>query len=245
MEDVYNLTTLRKPAKPRSRDLQDTNAPAIGGGAVTTVESGAAYMPDTTTTTANHARTADTATSATNANHAQTADAATTAQRARTADTAKSATSAQRAEKSATAEALQTANFNAGASGARVADDGSAEFETLTVRGFIKAAEYLINRIKKGNIVKRRILFFDGQIQRIQKLKRSLDAFGFVQKNIRKFVLISIKLIDIFAYNTYFNIIEIILGINRQINKNMFEDKLCSGNSVNSDWLIMMKLNIR
>lgn len=127
MEDVYNLTTLRKPAKPRSRDLQDTNAPAIGGGAVTTVESGAAYMPDTATTTANHARTAD------------------TANKARIADTA---TTAQRAEKSATAEALQTANFNAGASGARVADDGSAEFETLTVRGFIKAAEYLINRIK-------------------------------------------------------------------------------------------------
>lgn len=127
MEDVYNLTTLRKPAKPRSRDLQDTNAPAIGGGAVTTVESGAAYMPDTATTTANYARIADTA------NKAKTADTATTA---------------QRAEKSATAEALQTANFNAGASGARVADDGSAEFETLTVRGFIKAAEYLINRIQ-------------------------------------------------------------------------------------------------
>ena len=127
MEDVYNLTTLRKPAKPRSRDLQDTNAPAIGGGAVMTVESGAAYMPDTATTTANHARIADTA------NKAKTADTATTA---------------QRAEKSATAEALQTANFNAGASGARVADDGSAEFETLTVRGFIKAAEYVINRIK-------------------------------------------------------------------------------------------------
>lgn len=122
MEDVYNLTTLRKPAKPRSRDLQDTNAPATGGGAVMTVGGGAAYMPDTAT--------------ATNANHA------------RTADTATSATTAQRAEKSATAEALQTANFNAGASGARVADDGSAEFETLTVRGFIKAAEYVINRIK-------------------------------------------------------------------------------------------------
>ena len=121
MEDVYNLTTLRKPAKPRSRDLQDTNAPATGGGAVMTV-GGAAYMPDTAT--------------ATNANHAKTADTAT------------SATTAQRAEKSATAEALQTANFNAGASGARVADDGSAEFETLTVRGFLKAAEYVINRIK-------------------------------------------------------------------------------------------------
>lgn len=121
MEDVYNLTTLRKPAKPRSKDLQATNAPATGGGAVMTV-GGAAYMPDTAT--------------ATNANHA------------RTADTATSATTAQRAEKSATAEALQTANFNAGASGARVADDGSAEFETLTVRGFIKAAEYVINRIK-------------------------------------------------------------------------------------------------
>ena len=126
MEDVYNLTTLRKPAKPRSRDLQDTNAPATGGGAVMTV-GGAAYMPETATATANHARTADTA------NKAKTADTATTA---------------QRAEKSATAEALQTANFNAGASGARVADDGSAEFETLTVRGFIKAAEYVINRIK-------------------------------------------------------------------------------------------------
>ena len=160
MEDVYNLTTLRKPAKPRSRDLQDTNAPATGGGAVTTVESGAAYMPDTTTTTANHAKTADTATtaqraetadsatSATNANHAKTADTADTANKAKTADTATTATTAQRAEKSDTAEALQTANFNAGASGARVADDGSAEFEALTVRGFIKAAEYLINRIK-------------------------------------------------------------------------------------------------
>ena len=124
MEDVYNLTTVRKPAKPRSRDLQDTNAPAIGGGAVMTV-GGAAYMPETAT--------------ATNANHARTADTATTAE---------TANNAQRAEKSATAEALQTANFNAGASGARVADDGSAEFETLTVRGFIKAAEYVINRIK-------------------------------------------------------------------------------------------------
>ena len=124
MEDVYNLTTVRKPAKPRSRDLQDTNAPAIGGGAVMAV-GGAAYMPDTAT--------------ATNANHARTADTATTAE---------TANNAQRAEKSATAEALQTANFNAGASGARVADDGSAEFETLTVRGFIKAAEYLINRIQ-------------------------------------------------------------------------------------------------
>ena len=142
MEDVYKLTTVRKPAKPRSRDLQDTNAPATGGGAVMTVEGGAAYMPDTATTTANHARTADTATSATNANHATTADTATSA------TTATTATTAQRAEKSATAEALQTANFNAGASGARVADDGSAEFETLTVRGFIKAAEYVINRIK-------------------------------------------------------------------------------------------------
>ena len=175
MEDVYNLTTLRKPAKPRSRDLQDTNAPATGGGAVMAVEGGGAYMPDTATATANHARTADKATSATNANHAKTADTATTAQRAetadsatsatnanhaktadtadtankaKTADTATSATNAQRAEKSATAEALQTANFNSGASGARVADDGSAEFETLTVHGFIKAAEYLINRIK-------------------------------------------------------------------------------------------------
>ena len=124
MEDVYNLTTVRKPAKPRSRDLQDTNAPAIGGGAVMAV-GGAAYMPDMAT--------------ATNANHARTADTATTAE---------TANNAQRADKSATAEALQTANFNAGASGARVADDGSAEFETLTVRGFIKAAEYVINRIK-------------------------------------------------------------------------------------------------
>ena len=120
MEEVYNLTTVRKAAKPRSKDLQATTTNVT---TVTTV-GGAAYMPETATATANHARTADTAT------------------------TAETANNAQRAEKSATAEALQTANFNAGASGARVADDGSAEFETLTVRGFIKAAEYVINRIK-------------------------------------------------------------------------------------------------
>ena len=117
MEDVYNLTTVRKAAKPRSKDLQatTTNVTTVGG---------AAYMPETATATANHATAADTAT------------------------TAETANNAKRAEKSATAEALQTTNFNAGASGARVADDGSAEFETLTVRGFIKAAEYVINRIK-------------------------------------------------------------------------------------------------
>ena len=120
MEEVYNLTTVRKAAKPRSKDLQATTTNVT---TVTTV-GGAAYMPETATATANHATAADTAT------------------------TAETANNAKRAEKSATAEALQTANFNAGASGARVADDGSAEFETLTVRGFIKAAEYVINRIK-------------------------------------------------------------------------------------------------
>lgn len=130
-KNTYSISTYRKPPKPRSTDRQATST-----GAAPTA---AAYDPTITPShvaSANHAATADSATSATNANHAKTADTAT------------SATTAQRAEKSATAEALQTANFNAGASGARVADDGSAEFETLTVRGFIKAAEYLINRIK-------------------------------------------------------------------------------------------------
>ena len=130
-KNTYSISTYRKPPKPRSTDRQATST-----GAAPTA---AAYDPTITPShvaSANHAATADSATSATNANHA------------RTADTATSATTAQHAEKSATAEALQTANFNAGASGARVADDGSAEVETLTVRGFIKAAEYLINRIK-------------------------------------------------------------------------------------------------
>ena len=118
-KNTYSISTYRKPPKPRSTDRQATST-----GAAPTA---AAYDPTITPShvaSANHAATADSATSATNANHAKTA------------------------EKSATAEALQTANFNAGASGARVADDGSAEFETLTVRGFVKAAEYLINRIK-------------------------------------------------------------------------------------------------
>ena len=40
-----------------------------------------------------------------------------------------------------------TSGFFSG-KGATIDENGSAEFETLTVRGFIKAAEYLINRIK-------------------------------------------------------------------------------------------------
>lgn len=40
-----------------------------------------------------------------------------------------------------------TSGFVSG-KGATIDENGSAEFETLTVRGFIKAAEYMINRIK-------------------------------------------------------------------------------------------------
>lgn len=118
-----------------------------------------------TAKTAEHATTADRATAATRADeatHAATATNATTAERANTADTATRAQSAQTADHAATAataerathateaETLRTPNFadglNTGA-GARIDATGNAEFQSMAVRGFFRAAEYQINRI--------------------------------------------------------------------------------------------------
>lgn len=118
-----------------------------------------------TAKTAEHATTADRATAATRADeatHADTATNATTAERANTADTATRAQSAQTADRSATAaradqaqrateaETLRTPNYSDGlttGAGARIDAMGNAEFQSMAVRGFFRAAEYQINRI--------------------------------------------------------------------------------------------------
>lgn len=115
--------------------------------------------------TAEHATTADRATAATRADeatHAATATNATTAERANTADTATRAQSAQTADHAATAaraeqaqrateaETLRTPNYSDGlttGAGARIDAMGNAEFQSMAVRGFFRAAEYQINRI--------------------------------------------------------------------------------------------------
>lgn len=118
-----------------------------------------------TAKTAEHATTADRATAATRADeatHADTATNATTAERANTADTATRAQSAQTADHAATAaraeqaqratesETLRTPNYSDGlttGAGARIDAMGNAEFQSMAVRGFFRAAEYQINRI--------------------------------------------------------------------------------------------------
>ena len=117
--------------------------------------------------TAEHATTADRATAdrataatrADEATHAATATNATTAERANTADTASRAQSAQTADHAATAErathateaeTLRTPNYSDGlntGAGARIDATGNAEFQSMAVRGFFRAAEYQINRI--------------------------------------------------------------------------------------------------
>ena len=99
---------------------------------------------------ATHAAHAETATSATTAAHANTADTATRAQSAQTADHAATAARAEQAQRATETETLRTPNFadglNTGA-GARIDATGNAEFQSMAVRGFFRAAEYQINRI--------------------------------------------------------------------------------------------------
>lgn len=109
--------------------------------------------------TAEHATTADRATAATRADeatHAATATNATTAERANTADTASRAqtadhaATAERATHATEAETLRTPNYSDGlntGAGARIDATGNAEFQSMAVRGFFRAAEYQINRI--------------------------------------------------------------------------------------------------
>lgn len=99
---------------------------------------------------ATHAAHAETATSATTSEHSNAADTATRAQSAQTADHAATAATADRATHATEAETLRTPNFadglNTGA-GARIDATGNAEFQSMAVRGFFRAAEYQINRI--------------------------------------------------------------------------------------------------
>lgn len=99
---------------------------------------------------ATHAAHAETATSATTAAHSNTADTATRAQSAQTADHATTAATADRATHATEAETLRTPNYSDGlntGAGARIDATGNAEFQSMAVRGFFRAAEYQINRI--------------------------------------------------------------------------------------------------
>ena len=99
---------------------------------------------------ATHAATATNATTAERANTANTADAATRAQSAQTADHAATAARAEQAQHATEAETLRTPNYSDGlttGAGARIDATGNAEFQSMAVRGFFRAAEYQINRI--------------------------------------------------------------------------------------------------
>ena len=99
---------------------------------------------------ATHATHAETATSATTSEHSNAADTATRAQSAQTADHAATAATAERATHATEAETLRTPNYSDGlntGAGARIDATGNAEFQSMAVRGFFRAAEYQINRI--------------------------------------------------------------------------------------------------
>ena len=104
----------------------------------------------TAATRSDEATHAETATSATTAEHSKSADTATRAQSAQTADHAATAATAERATHATEAETLRTPNYSDGlntGAGARIDATGNAEFQSMTVRGFFRAAEYQINRI--------------------------------------------------------------------------------------------------
>lgn len=99
---------------------------------------------------ATHATHAETATSATAAEHSKSAATATRAQSAQTADRAATAARADQAQRATEAETLRTPNYSDGlttGAGARIDAMGNAEFQSMAVRGFFRAAEYQINRI--------------------------------------------------------------------------------------------------
>ena len=162
-----------------------------------------------TAKTAEHATTADRATAATRADeatHAATATNATTAERANTADTATRAQSAQIADHAATAataaraeqaqrateaETLRTPNYADGlttGAGARIDATGNAEFQSMAVRGFFRAAEYQINRIAlsegdvfhtENGLVKSAVRQADGRWKVVLQERFQGDVTGF------------------------------------------------------------------
>ena len=123
---------------------------AARAGTAKTAEHATTADRATAATRADEATHADTATNATAAERANTADTATRAQSAQTADHAATAARAEQAQRATEAETLRTPNFadglNTGA-GARIDATGNAEFQSMAVRGFFRAAEYQINRI--------------------------------------------------------------------------------------------------
>ena len=159
-----------------------------------------------TAKTAEHATNADRATAATRADeatHAATATNATTAERANTADTATRAQSAQTADHAATAatadrathateaETLRTPNYSDGlttGAGARIDAMGNAEFQSMAVRGFFRAAEYQINRIAlsegdvfhtENGLVKSAVRQADGRWKVVLQERFQGDVTGF------------------------------------------------------------------
>ena len=157
---TYTVTTATTPARPRSKARRDGTG-LTSGGASAIIENATAGNAQrashaNTADEASHALRADeathaaTATNATTAERANTADTATRAQSAQTADHAATAATSERATHATEAETLRTPNFadglNTGA-GARIDATGNAEFQSMAVRGFFRAAEYQINRI--------------------------------------------------------------------------------------------------
>ena len=154
---TYTLTTATVPARPRSKTRREGEGLTTGGAAAI-VESATAGNAQRAahSETANEAAHAVESTHALNADNAKHADEATHATHA---DTATSATTAERAATAATAdratratesETLRTPNFADGlttGAGARIDATGNAEFQSMAVRGFFRAAEYQINRI--------------------------------------------------------------------------------------------------
>lgn len=160
---TYTVTTATVPARPRSKARREGEGLTTSG-ASAIVESATAGNAQRAvhSETANeaahaaeavHALNADNAKNATHADeathaaHAETATSATAAEHSKSADRA---ATADRATHATEAETLRTPNFadglNTGA-GARIDALGNAEFQSMAVRGFFRAAEYQINRI--------------------------------------------------------------------------------------------------
>ena len=169
---TYTVTTATTPARPRSKARRDGTGLTSGGASAiiesstagnaqrashanTADEAAHALRADeaaraATAKTAEHATTADRATAATRADEATHAATATRAQSAQTADHAATAARAEQAQRATEAETLRTPNYSDGlttGAGARIDATGNAEFQSMAVRGFFRAAEYQINRI--------------------------------------------------------------------------------------------------
>ena len=140
---------------------------------------------------ATHAATATNATTAERANTANTAATATRAQSAQTADHAATAARAEQAQRATEAETLRTPNYSDGlttGAGARIDAMGNAEFQSMAVRGFFRAAEYQINRIAlsegdvfhtENGLVKSAVRQADGRWKVVLQERFQGDVTGF------------------------------------------------------------------